>query len=130
MATPLHGIGLVIRRSVAVLLVTFAALGLAALALPDLGLEAMAWVLPALALALAAISLATFVRPEVGVPLLALGWLATAWTVRWYAGRELSYAASPTFSAVGQLTALAVAAVALAVLVARRDRFATLEVLR
>jgi hypothetical protein len=128
-ATPLHGVGLVVRRAFAILLVTFGSLGLAALALPDLGLEALAWVLPALALALGALGLSTFVRPEVGVPLLAGGWLVTVWTVRWIAGRELTYAASPTFALAGQMTALGLCLAALALLVARRDRFATLEVL-
>jgi hypothetical protein len=128
-ATPLHGVGLVVRRALAVLLVTFGSLGLAALALPDLGLEAMAWALPALALALGALCLSTFVRTEVGVTVLAVAWLMGVSTVRWLAGRELAYAASPTFSLVGQLTAAALALVALALLVARRDRFATLEVL-
>lgn len=127
-ATPLHGAGLVVRRALAVLLVTFGALGAASLALPDLGLAAAGWVLPSLALALGALGLSTFVRIEVAVGALSGTWLLVVWTLRWFGARGLAYAASPAFSLAGQLTALAVALVAVALLVARRDRFATLEV--
>ena len=130
LATPMHGAGLLMRRAAAVLSVTFVALGAASLALPDLGAEAAAWVLPALALTLASLALATWLRVGVAVSLLAGVWITLVPALRWSAGRGLSYAESPTFSLAGQLTALAVALVATALIVVRRDRFSTTEVLR
>lgn len=127
--TPLHGAGLVVRRAAAVLGVSFGVLGAAALALPDLG-GAVAWVLPSLALVLGALALATWMRAEVAVAGLAGGWLATVWSAWWVAGRDVTIADSATFAAAGQTVALATAAAALAVLVARHDRFATLEAFR
>jgi hypothetical protein len=130
MATPLHGFGLMVRRTVAILLVTFGALGVATLAAPGLGLEAAGWVLPALALTIGSLCLATWLRIEVAVVLLAVAWVAVVVSLRWAAGHGVTYAASPAFSLAGQLTAGAVAMVAASLLVVRRDRFATLEVLR
>jgi hypothetical protein len=128
--TPLHGAGLVMRRAAAVLAVTLGLLAGAALALPDLGPSAAAWVLPALALALGALALGTWVRAEVAVAALAGVWLLTVWSSWWLAGHDVSVAQSATFAAAGQMAALAAVAVSAAVLFARRDRFATLEVFR
>ncbi|MDQ1490465.1 MAG: hypothetical protein QOJ23_2979, partial [Actinomycetota bacterium] len=128
--TPLHGAGLVMRRAAAVLAVTLGLLAGAALALPDLGPAAAAWVLPALALALGALALGTWMRAEVAVAALAGAWLLTVWSLWWLAGHDVAVAESATFAAAGQTAALAAVAVSAAVLFARRDRFATLEVLR
>ncbi|MBA2282135.1 MAG: zf-HC2 domain-containing protein [Acidimicrobiia bacterium] len=126
-ATPLHGAGLMVRRAAAVLAVTFTTLGLTALALPDLGPRAAAWVLPGLALALGALALSTWLRVEVAVSALAAAWLTAVWSLYWAAGHAGPVADSATFTAVGQVTSLAVAAVAAALIVVRRDRFATPE---
>lgn len=128
-ATPLHGVGLVVRRAVAVLAVTFVTLGVAAFALPELGPHAAAWVVPGLALALGAVALGTWVRVEVAVSLLAGGWLLAVSTV-WWAGDRGPVADTATFAASGQLTALAIAAAAATLVAVRRDRFATLEAFR
>jgi hypothetical protein len=128
--TPLHGAGLVLRRASAILAVNLGLLGAAALALPDLGPSAAAWVLPALALALGALALGTWMRAEVAVATLASGWLLTVWALWWSAGHDIAVADSATFAATGQVAALAATAAAVVVLVARRDRFATLEVVR
>ena len=128
--TPLHGAGLVLRRASAILAVNLGLLGAAALALPDLGPSAAAWVLPSLALALGALALGTWLRAEVAVATLAGGWLLTVWSLWWLAGHHVAVADSATFTASGQLAALAAVAAAVIVLVARRDRFATLEVFR
>jgi hypothetical protein len=128
--TPLHGAGLVLRRAGAILTVNFGLLGAAALVLPDLGPSAAAWVLPALALALGSLALATWLRAEVAVATLAAGWLLTVWSLWWFAGHDIAVADSATFATAGQMAALAGTAAALTVLVARRDRFATLEVVR
>jgi hypothetical protein len=112
-----------------VLVSTFTVLVLAALALPDIGPEAAAWVLPALALALAALAAGTRLRPEVGAGLLSAVWMIT---VAVYSSVEAGtpVADLPLFDMAGQLTAVAVAAIAAAVLVRRRDVYATLEVYR
>ncbi len=126
--TPLHGAGLVLRRASVILAVNLGLLGAAALALPDLGPAAAAWVLPSLALALGALALGTWLRAEVAVATLAGGWLLTVWSLWWLAGHHLGVADSATFAGPGQMAALAAAAAAVTVVIARRDRFATLEV--
>ena len=126
--TPLHGAGLVLRRTSAILAVNLGLLGAGALVLPDLGPSAAAWVLPSLALALGALALGTWLRAEVAVAALASGWLLTVWSLWWSAGHDVAVADSATFAASGQMAALAAVAAAVVVLVARRDRFATLEV--
>jgi hypothetical protein len=130
LATALHGVGLVVRRAVVVLGLTFAVLALAALALPDLDATAAAWVLPALALAVGSLALGTWLRVEVAVAALAGGWLLTVWSVWWIAGRGMALAESATFAPAGQSAALAAAAAAAAVVAVRRDRYATLEAFR
>jgi len=129
-ATPMHGAGLVVRRAIAILIVSFGLLGVAALAGPDLSPTAAAWVLPALALALGALALGTWLRVEVAVTVLAGGWLLTVWSVWWFAGHDVAVADSATFAASGQSVALAITVVAAAVVAVRRDHFATLEAFR
>ncbi|MEO7555346.1 MAG: zf-HC2 domain-containing protein [Acidimicrobiales bacterium] len=129
-ATSLHGAGLLVRRAAAVLGASFFVLGLAAVALPDLGPVAAAWVLPALALVIAALALGTYVRVEPAVAALASSWVVAVLSVRWLEGRDVAYPDSAPFTASGQLVALGIALAAGAVAVARRDRFATLEVFR
>jgi hypothetical protein len=64
------------------------------------------------------------------VATLAGGWLLTVWSLWWFAGHDVAVADSATFAASGQMTALGAVAAAVIVLVTRRDRFATLEVVR
>ena len=130
LATPLHGVGLVVRRAAVILGMSFALLALAALALPDLGATAAAWVLPALALALGALALATWTRVEVAVVTLGAGWLLAVTTAWWIADVDTPVADAPTFARAGQVAALVLGGVAVAVLTARRDRFATMEAFR
>lgn len=129
-ATAVHGAGLVVRRAIAIVGATFGALAVAAVALPDLGPTAAAWVLPALALALGALALGTWLRVEVAVGVLAGAWLSGVWSVWWLAGRDIPLADSATFSIAGQMTALAVGVAAAAIAATRRDHFATLEAFR
>jgi hypothetical protein len=129
-ATAVHGAGLVVRRAVAIVGVTFGVLGAAALALPDLGPAAAAWVLPALALALGTLALGTWLRVEVAVGVLSGAWLSGVWSVWWLAGRDIPLADSATFSVTGQMIALAAAVAAAAIAATRRDHFATLEAFR
>jgi hypothetical protein len=127
-ATPVHGVDLVVRRTLAVLVPTIALLSIVGLAVPDLAGLGFAWVLPGLGLAAAALALSTFVR----VPL-AVGGLAGVWFLLLMIGERVDgvrepLGDTPIFGAAGQLVSLAVLAGAIVVLVARRDRFATMEV--
>jgi hypothetical protein len=126
-ATPLHGASLALRRAAFVLGTTFLLLGLAAAAVPGLGLESAAWVLPALALALGSLALGTWWRVEHCVAGLALAWMATIASVRAVEGRHFALRNTALFSPSGQAVALAVAVLAATVLAARSDRFATPE---
>jgi hypothetical protein len=129
-ATPMHGAGLVIRRAIAVVGITFGVLGAAALALPDLGPATAAWLLPALALALGTLALGTWLRVEVASGVLTGAWLLGVWSVWRLAGHDVPLADSAAFSVTGQITALAVAAAAATIAATRRGHFATLEAFR
>ena len=127
LATPLYGLGLALRRAAAVVTTTFALLTVTALAVPEVGAESAAWVLPALALALGSLALGTWWRVEVCTAALALAWVAATASVRVVQGRRFTVADSLVFAAPGQVAALALALLAGAVLVARSDRYATME---
>ncbi|WP_030955680.1 zf-HC2 domain-containing protein, partial [Streptomyces sp. NRRL S-481] len=71
---PMHGFRLLMIRTAAVLGVALGLNGLATLALPDYGLRALAWLLPALALTAAGLAL----TPRLG-PVLAPSLTAGAW---------------------------------------------------
>jgi len=129
-ATPLHGAGLAVRRAATVLAVAFVTLGAASLALPSLSGAAEAWVLPGLALALSGLALATWVRIEAAVVGLSFAWCAGVTTMRFGAGWHTAIDSLALFGAGGQAAAVTLAVAAAAVLAARRDRLATLEVLR
>ncbi len=127
-STPVHGIGLVMRRALVVVGLSLIILGAASFALADLGSEAMAWVLPAIALASAALALGTWLRIEIAVGVLGGGWLLALWSAWWLTGPGSTLADTPIFSSIGQLTALVAAVAGLAVVATRRDRFSTMEV--
>ena len=126
-ATPLHGVGLALRRAAIVVGVTFALLALAALAVPGLSLSSAAWVLPALALALGSLALGTWWRVEVCAGGLAAAWLVATASMRLVEGRHFALADTAVFGPTGQVAALAATLLALAVLAGRFDRYATLE---
>lgn len=129
-ATPMHGAGLVVRRAIAVVGITFGILGAAALALPDLGPAAAAWMFPALALALGTLALGTWLRVEVAAAVLTSAWLVGVSWVWWLAGHDIPLADSATFSVAGQMTAVAAAVAAAIIAAVRRDHYATLEAFR
>lgn len=126
-ATPMHGIGLALRRAAVVVVTTFALLGVAALAVPGVGFESAAWVLPALALVLGSLALGTWWRLELCVSALALTWVAVSVSMRVTEGRNLALDETRLFGTAGQAGALAAALLAAAVLAARSDRYATME---
>jgi hypothetical protein len=128
--TAVHGFGLVLRRSVVTLVLTFAVLGVASIALPNVGAVALGWVLPGLALSITAVLLSSWVRPETAVAGLALGWV-TALGVSVVVERNGAQVRDwPLFTGTGLIVWLALALVSVALLAARRDRFASLEVYR
>ena len=128
--TPLHGVGLVLRRSVGVLAAVFLVLALADLAIGDLDAPVIAWLLPALALPVGALALGTWLRAEVAATALGLGWIATVLGVRWIDGLSTDFADSTTFAPPGQAFALACLLGSAAVVAVRRDRFQVMEGVR
>ena len=126
-ATALHGPGLALRRTLAVLLPTVVLLAVAGLAVPGMAGWGVAWVLPGLGLASASLAVSTFVRVPVAVCATAVAWFAAVAA----SGRgALRHAAADValFQPAGQLGFVALIAVAVLTLVARRGRFATMEV--
>ena len=126
-ATPLYGAGVVIRRAFAALVPTFLILAATSLALPDLA-DGARWLLPGLALTLGSLVLATWIRPVLGVVILATTWVGILVAVRVLDGRRIPLDSTVVFELRGQLVAFAVAVLAAALLYARRDRFSTVEV--
>jgi hypothetical protein len=121
-AAPVAGLAVVVPQTVAVLVTSLAALAAGALVLPDRSLSAAAWVLPALGLALATLALASWMRIERAAVALAACWFGALTIARWRTPvpvEELTVWAAP-----GQVAAVLLIAVALAVLVHRRDTFA------
>ncbi|MFC8711358.1 zf-HC2 domain-containing protein [Streptomyces sp. NPDC057197] len=117
---PMHGFRLVLTRAVAVLVAALGVNGLATLALPGYGPRALAWLLPALALTSTGLAL----TPRLG-PVLAPALTGGAWTALLLAAEATRHgdAPLPPFTAAGQGTAAAVAALAAALLYRLRDRF-------
>jgi Putative zinc-finger len=124
LAAPLSSVRLLLVRSSAVLATTIPLAGVAALALPGVGWTAAAWLVPSLALTLASLALATFVAPVTAVATVGGLWVAGA----------IVAAAAPVdrlaaFDGAGQLAFAALAVVAAAVLLGRRDRLDSVRVL-
>ncbi|MEU9666600.1 zf-HC2 domain-containing protein [Streptomyces bobili] len=117
---PMHGFRLLMIRTVAVLTAGLAFNGLATLALPEYGLLALTWLLPALALTATGLAL----TPRLG-PVLAPGLVGGAWVT--LLAVVQSQAPSGTtlvpFTAAGQSASAAIAALATVLLYQTRDRF-------
>lgn len=128
--TPLHGVGLVLRRAAVILTAVFVVLGVADLAIGDLDAPVIAWLLPALALPAGAMALGTWFRAEVAATGLGLGWMAVVLGIRLMNGLHTDFADSTTFAPRGQLVASIVLVGALAVVAVRRDRFQVMEGVR
>lgn len=75
LATPFGELRLVLLRSAAVTATSIVLLGAASLALPTTGLEAVTWLLPALALTTTTLALSTRFTPERAAAAVAAGWL-------------------------------------------------------
>lgn len=118
LVAPMHGLRLLVLRTVSVLATTVT-LGLpASLALPSFGLATLAWLLPALALTSLSLLLMPRFGPVWASGLVAAGWVtAMALSVAYSTGRPLP------FSPAGQLVAAATAVAVVVLVSAGRDRF-------
>ncbi|MEU3333397.1 zf-HC2 domain-containing protein [Streptomyces sp. NPDC002144] len=117
--SPVHGFRLLMIRTVAVLTAGLALCGLATLALPGLGLRALAWLLPALALTSAGLALSARLGPVLAPALVGGAWVALLLTAH---AVQADSTLLP-FTAAGQGVAAAVAALAGGLLFLVRDRF-------
>jgi hypothetical protein len=122
LAAPMRGVRLVAIRATTVLVVSITVIGgLTALA-PDTRPMAAAWLLPALALTAASIALMSVSTPRRAASVVASVWFAIV-----VVAQAVSSGTLPAFGVVGQVTALVVAAIAVAAVVARRDHYDVLE---
>ncbi len=123
-ATPFGELRLVLLRSTAVTVASIALLAAVSLLLPGVGLESVAWLLPALALTAATLALTTRVPPERAAWVVGVGWLATLQI----GGTLAPRAQRPTATDLGalglplQLVALIVLVVSTTAFVARRHQ--------
>lgn len=116
-ASPYSVLRLVLLRSVAVVASTIALTALGGLLLADSGWSAVAWLLPALALAGATLALATRTTPVWAAAAVGTTWLAVV-----LGSLRRSDGESAVFGPTGQLVALMVLAVAVVVLLGSRSR--------
>ena len=129
LAAPLPAFRLLLVRCVAVLGVTVAVAAAASLALPDVGLLAVAWLLPALALSVVSLAAGTFVPTLPAAGLVAGLWVAAVLGSEVNAAGGVAALRGPgpveslLFHAPGQAGLLVAALVAAAVVVWRRDEF-------
>ncbi len=94
---PLHGFRLLMIRTVAVLVACLGLNGLATLALPEYGLRALGWLLPALALTTTGLALI----PRLG-PVLAPSLVGGGWALSLLAAYEIHGGTLAPFTPAGQ----------------------------
>lgn len=129
-ATPVFGLGLILRRLVAALVPALGALTLAAILIADLEVDSLVWLLPALGLASTTLVLSTYTAVPVAAGLASTGWVVTVVL----AGPASRFALLEQWSGVdlfgvrGQVVAALWTAAAVLVISFRRERIATLEV--
>ncbi|MEO6629053.1 MAG: hypothetical protein ABIP03_10850 [Aquihabitans sp.] len=123
-AAPLSGVGLVLRRAIAVLMVTMLSLGVGAALLPGVDAGDAGWVLPALALSVLALALSTWVRIEIAAGFLTVAWLLVVWVPLRVNDFREPVRDLAALGAPGQFASLALILVGLVVLTARRDSYA------
>jgi hypothetical protein len=119
LAAPYSQFRLLLLRSAAVTTVTCAEALVVGLLMPERGLTAAAWLLPALALT----SLTLVLARRLDVVYAAAG-VGAVWVVT-VVSSHMRVGQFAVFGAVGQLVCLAIAAVSLIVLTADRNRYAT-----
>lgn len=119
MATPLFGLGLVLRRSEVVLVTSFGILLVGALALPGFETRDAGWVLPALAMSFSTIALAGRFPVVPTATVLGGGWIAAVTGLSFLDGYGSGLADTVAFAAVGQLMFGLASAVALSAVLFR-----------
>ncbi len=129
LASPMHNLRLLLLRAVAVLSTTTVLAGLAALFASHLSWMVAAWLVPALALTAVTLALATWLSPEAAAGVVTTLWLGGVLVTEVAAAGGLAAfkAGGPVqsvfFQSSGQAAFLALAAVALGVVLRRRDTF-------
>jgi hypothetical protein len=113
---PMHTFRLLLLRCAAVLSATTALSAAASLAMPDFGLVALSWFLPALALTLLSLALTPRLGPVLAAVSVGLGWIALVTSTL-----GVGSGGSAVFVPVGQLT-LALAGALTALVLARIRR--------
>lgn len=116
LAAPMSSVHVLLLRTVAVVGATVALTAVAAVALPGLGWEAAAWLLPALGLTLASLALATYVAHTTAFAAVAGLWLAAMIATAVRPGDALA-----AFDGVAQPAFAALVAGAALVLARRRE---------
>jgi hypothetical protein len=119
LSTPTGGFTLMLIRSTAVLSVSVILAGLAAVALPDAGWSAAAWLLPALALTVLTLAVSSSrLSPTAAAGLVGGVWLVAVTVVDRLSDRPLA-----AFGAGAQVAFAAIAVIGAAVLAARHPSF-------
>jgi hypothetical protein len=118
LAAPMRSFRLLVVRAVAVLGTSAALAGLGALALPDVGWTAVAWLLPSLGLTAATLALSTSFHPQIAAAAVAGTWVAIAVTTAIRNADRLA-----AFGAPVQLVFAVVSVISCVVLLQRRRAF-------
>jgi hypothetical protein len=118
-STPFGGFRLTIIRAAAVLAISVALAGLAALGLPDPGWTLVAWLLPSLGLTGLTLALST---TSAGMPTVA-GAVAATWSVGVVLVERLAEPQLAVFDTRGQVVLAMIAVASIVVVAARRDAF-------
>ena len=127
LATPMHGAGLVLRRTIAVLVTSVGVLLAGSAALPGLEWRTIGWLLPAIALSAAALALSTWFAPLTATIGCAVAWELVILLAGILDRGPRSLEAGPLFGPAGQVAFALVTIAALAVLVTRQSQLSTLE---
>lgn len=101
LATPMHGIGLLVRRVAVVEISALVVLGSSAVLIDGPMVVAVGWLLPSLALSVGTIAGASRWPATSVAGALSVGWVAAVLTATWL-GRASSVSESVAFGAVGQ----------------------------
>jgi hypothetical protein len=125
-ATPMHGAGLVLRRTIVVLATSVALLLAASAALPVLEWRAVGWLLPAIGLSAAALALSTWFAPITATVTAAVAFEVSLVAAR-IIDRTPRFDDNPMFGPSGQLAFALLIPIAVAILGLRNPRLSSLE---
>ena len=120
LVAPFHSFRLALLRTSAVLATTIGLAGAASLAVPDTGLRAAGWLIPALLLTLASLGLTPLLGPVRAAATVAAGWL-----VALIVTAQLPSGSSVLFEPAAQLSMGVAAALAAGAVLATRRQFDT-----